>query len=55
MSDKFFELSAFTKSSGPWREWAEDFVEIIAMRNDKRSNIIDPQSREISIHPKPCA
>ena len=34
MSDKFFDPSPSTKSSGSWREWAEDFVDFIAMRDD---------------------
>ena len=35
MSNKFFEPTAFAKSSGPFHEWAEDFVNIIAMRDEE--------------------
>ena len=41
MSDKFFEPSPFTKSSGLWRDWAEDFVDFIAMRDDELSEALN--------------
>ena len=33
--DKFFEPPPFMKSSGAWREWAEDFVDFIAMSDEE--------------------
>ena len=35
MSKKFFEPKAFTKSSGLFHQWAEDFVDFIAMRDEE--------------------
>ena len=41
MSDKFFEPAPFTKSTGSWREWAEDFVDLIAMRDDELAEALN--------------
>ena len=41
MSDKFFEPSPFTKGTGSWREWAEDFVDFIAMRDEELAEALN--------------
>ena len=41
MSDKFFEPAPFTKSTGSWRDWAEDFVDFIAMRDDELAEALN--------------
>ena len=41
MSNKFFAPTAFTKSSGSWREWAEDFVDYISMRDEELAEALN--------------
>ena len=35
MSKKFFDPVAFMKTSGPLREWAEEFGDFIAVRDEE--------------------
>ena len=41
MSRKFFEPSPFNKSSGSFRDWAEEFVDFIAMRDENLAAALD--------------
>ena len=41
MSRKFFEPEPFTKSSGAFRDWSEEFVDFIAMRDETLSAALD--------------
>ena len=41
MSDKLFGHSPCTKRSGPWRGWAEDFVDFIIMRDDELAEALN--------------
>ena len=50
MSDKFFEPSPFTKNAGSWREWAEEFVDFIAMRDEELAEALNtPKESRIPI------
>ena len=41
MSRKFFEPAPFNKSSGSFRDWAEEFVDFIAMRDENLAAALD--------------
>ena len=41
MSRKFFEPEPFTKSSGAFRDWSEEFVDFIAMRDENLAAALD--------------